>query len=68
MATSKYIKALQTPPKPETVAHMSRPEIVSAMASISDYLKGPLSNTERAMAVLDRNDLRARLAQIDNAP
>jgi len=38
------------------------------MASISDYLKGPLSNTERAMAVLDRNDLRARLAQIDNAP
>lgn len=39
-----------------------------AIASISDELKGPMSNLERSMLHLDRKDLRTELTGLLFAP
>lgn len=43
--------------------HSSTAEIEAAIASISEALKGPMSNIERALLVADRKDMRSELAQ-----
>lgn len=62
------MKAIMTPPDTSRLQHMDRAQVEAALASISEYLKRPMSDTERAMEVMDRNDLRARLAELDARP
>lgn len=44
---------------------MSRTEIEQAIAAISEQMKGPLSNLERALLHEDRKELRATLRALD---
>lgn len=60
----KYLDAIQQPANPQSVAHMTKGEIESSIAQIGELLKGRMSNTERAMLVLDCKDLRAQLAKL----
>lgn len=46
-------------------AASEREEVVKAIAAISERMKGPLDNVERAWSHADRKDLRDRLAAID---
>lgn len=43
--------------------HSSDAEIVAAIASVSEALRGPMSDAERALMVADRKDMRAELAR-----
>jgi hypothetical protein len=45
-------------PKPE---EMTLPEIVDAVARISDAMRGPMNNVERRWLHADRQELRAEL-------
>lgn len=68
MAPNSYLKALKkvmhndAPARPTS---MSRQEIESAIAAISEQLKQPLSNAERLWLVEDRVELRKQLVASD---
>ena len=67
---SRYHKTLdriRSNPSPERFAHMTAEQIDAAIAEISAEMKGPLSNTERALHFADRVDLRAARAALARA-
>ena len=70
MANDLYIKTLRgiMIDKNVPVCSLTRTEIESGIALISDQLKGPLSNAERLWLVEERQGLRKALAQREPAP
>lgn len=51
-------------PDPTRYASMSREQIEAALSEISDLMKGPMTDLERALTHGDRLDLRAALAAL----
>lgn len=43
-------------------------KLKAAIAEISEKLKGPMPNLERAFLVEDRSDLREKLAKLEGEP
>lgn len=54
-------------PDASTLQHLDREKVEQGIAMISAVLKGRLDDTERALLFMDRRDLRARLAEIEQA-
>jgi hypothetical protein len=58
------MKYTRIPPDPARYRYMSKADIEAAIADISNRMRGPMSNLERALSNADRADLRAALAEI----
>lgn len=64
MANDAYTKALKeilSDPSPAQPTSRTRAQIEADILSVSNQLKGPLSNAERLCFVQDRRELRKQL-------